>query len=142
MTVALIPSQSDQAGPAKSEPRSGHALGLPTVQEINFLSPKIRQVLNAFREELETLYGGQLANLVLYGSVARHDETAASDIDVLVVLEGEVNPVQEIDRVGDAKLRMLLEYDELVSVVPTSQDNFLHRDSMLLRNIRQEGILF
>ena len=125
----------------KPLPVSSQAVKLPNLREVDYLSPKIRQVLQAFKLELGALYGERLAALVLYGSVARHEETVASDVDVLVVLKGDVSPVDEIWRMGDAGTKLLLEYDKLISIVPTSQDDFLHGDSSLLQNIRREGIL-
>jgi predicted nucleotidyltransferase len=77
----------------------------------------------------------------LYGSFARHEETEGSDVDVLVVLEGMVSQVDEIRRMGDSSTDLLLKYNELISIVPMSQNNFLHSASPLLRNIRREGIL-
>jgi uncharacterized protein len=117
------------------------AIKLPDGREMGVLSPKIKEILQIFKRELGVLYGERLADLVLYGSFARQEETEESDIDVLVVLKGTVSPVDEIWRMGEAGMKLLLEYGELISVVPTSQDDFLHRASPLLDNIRREGIL-
>lgn len=109
--------------------------------EVDNLSPKIKRVLQALKQELAALYGERLVALVLYGSFARHEETEASDVDVLVVLKDEVSPVDEVWRMGEVGSRLLLEFDELVSVLPISQHDFLHRESSLLQNIGREGIL-
>ena len=114
---------------------------LPTMEEVDTLSPKIKQLLQEFKQKLTELYGERLAGLVLYGSVARHEETEDSDVDVLVVLKGDtISHFDEIRRMGDAKYELSLEYDELISVVPMIHHDFLHRESPLLRNVRQEGI--
>ena len=114
---------------------------LPTIGEVDTLSPKIKQLLQEFKQKLTELYGKRLAGLVLYGSVARHEETEDSDVDVLVVLNGEtISYFDEIQRMGDAKYNLLLKYDELLSVVPMKHDDFLQRESPLLWNVRQEGI--
>ena len=113
---------------------------LPRLQDIDNLRQNIKSLLQEFKQELTALYGSNLMNLVLYGSYARHEETEGSDIDVLVVLE-ECSPIDEILKMGDAKTKVLLEYGELVSVVPVSQNAFFYKDSPLLRNVRQEGIL-
>lgn len=119
-----------------------HVDDLPTIGEVDTLSPKIKQLLQEFKQKLTKLYGERLAGLVLYGSVARREETEDSDVDVLVVLNGEtISHGDEIWRMGDAGLAILLDYDELVSVVPMTYGDFLYRDSPLLRNVRQEGIL-
>ena len=114
---------------------------LPAINEVEGLSPKIKQILQVFKQKLETLYDERLASLVLYGSFARHEDTEGSDVDVLVVLKGAISQAEEILRMGQIKTDLLLTYGELISVVPASQHDFLHRDSPLLQNIRCEGIL-
>jgi uncharacterized protein len=123
------------------EPGQSQAIQLPKMEDVEFFSPKIRQLLKVFRGELEVLYGERLVHLVLYGSFARHEETEGSDVDVLVVLGGKVSPVDEIRRMGDASTDLLLKHNELISIVPMSLDDFLYRRSPLLRNVRREGIL-
>jgi uncharacterized protein len=123
------------------EPVQSQVIQLPKMEDVEFFSPKIRQLLKVFRGELEVLYGERLVHLVLYGSFARHEETEGSDVDVLVVLEGEVSPVDEIRRMGDASTDLLLKHNELISIVPISLDGFLYRRSPLLLNVRREGIL-
>ena len=115
---------------------------LPTIEDVDFLNPKIRQLLGEFKQLLKNLYGERLEKLVLFGSFARHEETQDSDVDVLIVLKGsDVSPGDEIWRMGDAEIELLLKYDELISVIPMSIYDFLYRDSPLLRNIRQDGIV-
>lgn len=122
------------------EPVQSQIIQLPKLEEVEFLSLKIRQLLKVFRGELEVLYGERLIYLVLYGSFARHEETEGSDVDILVVLEGEVSQADEIWQMGKAKTKLLLMYDELISVVPISLKDFLYRDSPLLQNVRSEGM--
>ena len=114
---------------------------LPHIDEVGGINPKIKQVLAEFKAALEELYGDRLASLVLYGSQARCEAAADSDVDVLVVLKGEVSPGDEIWRMGEASTKLLLQYDELVSTVPMAQDRFLHHETPLMRNVRQEGVL-
>ena len=61
-------------------------------------------ILAQLRAGLEALYGPQLVHLLLYGSQARGEATAESDIDVLVVLQGSVDPGAEIARAGGGVL--------------------------------------
>lgn len=125
----------------QSKPVSRQAGHYPTLQPIDTLSPTIKQFLQDFKQALAGLYGDRLVSIVLYGSFARHEETDASDVDVLVVLKGDISPGDEILRMGDIKAKLLIKYGELISVVPTSQTDFWRRNSPLLEQIRQEGIL-
>ena len=92
------------------------------------------------RSELERLYGKRLKQLVLYGSYARGTQTPDSDIDVAVILEGEVRPGREIDRMIDTITDLNLEFASLISVVPVSEADYSNRHSPLLNNLRREGI--
>ena len=92
------------------------------------------------RSELERLYGKRLKQLVLYGSYARGTQTPESDIDVAVILEGEVRPGREIDRMIDTITDLNLEFASLISVVPVSEADYSNRHSPLLNNLRREGI--
>lgn len=93
-----------------------------------------------FREALKKLYGPKLQAVVLYGSYARGAQTRDSDIDVAVVLEGNVNPAREIDRMADIVTDLNLEYSVLISVYPVSAEDYETRRSPLLINVRREGI--
>lgn len=100
----------------------------------------LKLVLTEFKTELRALYGERLIDLVLFGSYARGDARAESDVDVLVVLAGEVSPGREIDRMIEVITDLNLKYDVLLSVVPVSADKYRRVNSPLLLNVRREGI--
>ncbi len=50
----------------------------------------LRKLLDELKLGLERLYGGCLCGVYLFGSYARGEEDAGSDVDVLIVLD-EVN---------------------------------------------------
>jgi predicted nucleotidyltransferase len=50
---------------------------------------RIKPTLSEIKESLQEIYGDRLAYITLYGSQARNEETH-SDIDILVVLQGNV----------------------------------------------------
>ncbi|MEG4457023.1 nucleotidyltransferase domain-containing protein [Microcoleus sp. N9_A1] len=56
------------------------------------VNDKLKTILTQLRSQFEQLYGDRLTQMVLYGSQARGDAHPDSDIDVLVVLKGQVNP--------------------------------------------------
>lgn len=102
---------------------------------------KTKEILKEFRAEIEKLYGKRLKNLLIYGSQARGDNTEESDVDVLVVLKGEVIPGKEIDKMIDIITEMNLKYNILLSVYPISDKDYSTVNSPLLMNIRKEGVL-
>lgn len=103
-------------------------------------SQKLNTILAELRSQLEKLYGNRLVHLVLYGSQARGDALPGSDIDVLVILAGPVEPATEIDRVSPITAALSLEHDIVISCVYISEERYVQENSPLLLNIRREGI--
>jgi predicted nucleotidyltransferase len=101
---------------------------------------KIKEILKEFRQEIEKLYGKRLKDVILYGSWARGEAKEESDIDLLVVLKGEVMPGKEIDRMIDIITEINLKYGVLLSVFPVSEEEYSTLNSPLLINVRKEGI--
>lgn len=100
----------------------------------------ITPILNELKQELQELYGDRLVKLILFGSHARGEANPDSDIDLLAVLKKPVSQVQEISNMSELCVKILLDYDELVSIIPMSEDRFNAKDVALLRNIQREGI--
>lgn len=101
----------------------------------------MNEVIKEFRTEIEKLYGKRLKKIVLYGSWARKEATEDSDIDVVVVLEGEVIHGREIDRMIDIITEINLRHNVLIAVYPVSEKDYLTLKSPLLMNVRREGVL-
>ncbi len=100
----------------------------------------IGKTVNKFKKEIEKLYHQRLKQVILYGSWARGEATTESDIDLLIVLDGEVQPGQEIDRMIDIITEINLSDSVLLSVYPISQENFVTLNNPLLLNVRREGV--
>ena len=104
------------------------------------LNDKLTLILAELRQSLTALYGARLMDVVLFGSQARGDAVVGSDIDVLIVLQGEVWPGQEIERTGGVVAELSLKYDVLLSTIFESEAEFRRGGSPLLINVRREGI--
>jgi predicted nucleotidyltransferase len=107
---------------------------------MNITLTNIKPILNELKQELQELYGDRLVKLILFGSHARGEANPDSDIDLLAVLKSPVSQFQEILNMSELRVKMLLEQDELVSIIPMSEEDFHTRNVALLRNIRKEGI--
>ncbi len=110
------------------------------LQEFLNISDRVQILLQELKSQLQALYGDRLFSVLLYGSVARGEPTVDSDIDVLVVLKERVSPVQEIRRMADIRLHFLLEFGELVSIMPMSWEAFSDRSDSFANTLRPEGI--
>jgi len=107
---------------------------------MNTTLTSIAPVLQEIKRSLHELYGDRLVKLILFGSHARNQANSESDIDLLVVLKSPISQVQEVFNMSELRVKMLLEHDELISIVPIAGDDFLAKDIAYLRNIRREGI--
>jgi len=106
------------------------------------VNPGIQVLLAAYRRLLEEHFGERLVQLTLFGSYARGDARADSDVDVAVVLD-------RIDRPAERTLPMELAGDLVVShefvitplVLSVSELSLLHeREDLLASNLDREGV--
>ena len=104
------------------------------------LSPAVRAALADAREALYELYGARLRQVVLFGSHARGEAHDESDVDVLVVLDGEVDYVTEARRVLDVQIDMLNRYELLLSLIPVALATYQDVGHPLMINVYDEGI--
>ncbi len=107
---------------------------------MDLLPLNLAAVLSRLSGELKALYGDRYEGLLLYGSYARGEAHEGSDVDLLLLLEGSVDPVQEILRVESAKWPISLESGYVLSILPTSIEDYRKAEDPLLWNARREGI--
>ncbi len=100
----------------------------------------LNPILKELKTRLTSLYGERLKRLILFGSWARGEATEDSDIDIVVVLDGDLIPGEEIDRTIDIINDINLKYDVLVSIYPVSESVYKTVNSPLLLNLRKEGL--
>jgi predicted nucleotidyltransferase len=100
----------------------------------------LTEILAELRREFAQILGGQFAGLYLYGSQARGDAYAGSDIDVLVVMRGEFDYPELLSKTSEVVARLSLENDVVISRAFVSQDCFDREQSPFLMNIRREAV--
>ena len=100
----------------------------------------VRLALRELQEYLSGIYGDRLRGIYLYGSYARGDFHAGSDVDILIALEGAVYPGQEIDRIGNKVADICLDYNLLITTFPVPETWLEQRKSPLFERVRREGI--
>jgi len=103
-------------------------------------SEELDSILKKCKQILQDLYGDRFAGLVLYGSMARGDYDAESDIDLLVLLDGDVNTYSEIRPIVHALYPLQLETNRLISAKAISADDYGAGRWSFLRNARKEGL--
>lgn len=103
-------------------------------------SPLIAATLTTCKQVLTDHYGARLYALILFGSAARQTLTPESDLDLLVVLQPPLDPIQELSTVVDIIYPLQLEASHWISAKPADQTEFLAGATQLYRNIHNEGI--
>lgn len=103
--------------------------------------PQLSKILYQLRGYFTTLYGDRLERLILFGSQAREEADADSDIDVMVVLKGEVDAGAEIERTGEFVADLCLTYGVVICNIFIAANRYHTQESALIRNVIQEGIL-
>jgi len=104
------------------------------------MDARTQTIISELRKRLERIYDSRLLSVLLYGSRARGDAEAGSDIDLLVVLDGRVDPGKEIDRTGVITSRLSLEHNVVVSCLFVSAERYATEQSPMLLNVRREGV--
>lgn len=104
------------------------------------MKDKLKHILTELRQALEKLYGDRLSRLILFGSQARGDAEEGSDIDIMVVLKGNVHHGTEVERAGDITASLSLSNDIVISCIYLSEERFHNESNPLLRNVRREGL--
>lgn len=105
---------------------------------------KIRMVSRLFADEAKKIYGNKLQNVILYGSCARGDYQADSDIDIMLLMNVDRESLAEERRkifaIAD---RIDLDYDVVLAPVLQSIDVFNNYlpVSIFYQNVQKEGVL-
>ena len=99
-----------------------------------FASP-VADALDYARRELAVLYGERLSGVLLYGSHARGEARPDSDVDVLVLLEGEVDVYAEIKRQSALAMELLVRFGIDVSLHVRSAADYARRRTPFLEEV-------
>ena len=97
--------------------------------------------MKELKAALVRIYGDKLKGVYLYGSYARGDYDADSDVDLLVTLRGEANPWVESSRLSETLSDICLAHDLLIAAYTVPEVWLRERETPLFINIRREGVL-
>jgi uncharacterized protein len=102
--------------------------------------PQLNEIMNELCDRMIDTYKDRLAAIILFGSQARGDATPESDFDVLIVLKDLVHTGKEIEVTGFFLSPLCLKYSVVICNLFFSVTRFENEQTMLIQNIRREGI--
>ena len=105
------------------------------------MDEKRKKVLTDLKNSLEDLLGDRIWRMILFGSMARGDFAAESDIDVAIIIRGLTRELkhQILDRVAEVELKNLTP----VSTLLLSEEEFnrlKRRERRIALDIEREGV--
>lgn len=90
-------------------------------------------------DALQGLYGDRLVHVLVFGSYARGDQDADSDLDLLVVLRDPVSPWDELRRMDGLLWQLSLEHGVTISALPVGEDQWHTGQAPVLVEARAHG---
>ncbi|MCX6037198.1 MAG: nucleotidyltransferase domain-containing protein [Chloroflexi bacterium] len=102
---------------------------------------QIKKLLRKLKKGMAEVFGSQLKAIYLFGSYARGEARPPdSDIDVMIVLNGEFDYWEVEKRSSELVASLCLENEVVISRVFVSDTEYAHSKMPLVINVRQEGI--
>ncbi len=135
----LIPK--DTEFPDDKRVKSGEYRNWRKRSEVMQANPELMQTVKEMCCRIGKIYGEALDRIVLYGSYARGEATADSDMDIAVFLKNDDEAIHDV--MTDIVVDYELECGITLSVVTIEQSNYMQWRTTLpyYRNIDKEGIV-
>ena len=100
------------------------------------------KILDELRKGLAEILGERLEAVYLYGSHARGEAWAGSDIDVLILIRGEFYFFDLMDATSDLAWKLSLDNDVVISRVFMSKEKYKNGQTPFIMNLQREAIRF
>jgi len=105
------------------------------------MTNKIKNLVKEIKDYLIQHYRTGIKSVILYGSYARGDSTENSDVDVMIVISDDLNPMGVEKRLSDFLFELLLKENELISVIAIPESIFENYRSPFILNTKEEGVV-
>ena len=103
---------------------------------------KLNAICGKIVDCYQRIYGSAIRGIYLYGSYARGDYDAESDIDFAAIVDGERRELQDkMYKLWDASAEIDLDYDVVISatVIPHAEFSKYKKHLRYYQNIEKEG---
>jgi len=104
----------------------------------------IRDIIFGFSVQLRRLLGNDLSKVILYGSYARGDFEAESDVDVMVLVKLSQEEIEKVEEaVFDVAFDIEMDHGIHISPIIKNEEQFEYWVDVLpfYQNVKKEGVL-
>ena len=104
----------------------------------------MKKMLIEVAESLLHVYGNKLRTVVLYGSVARGTQADDSDIDIMILIDGNSDELRKYyDKLSDVSTEFSLKYLKVLSIMDISYQEYedWKNISPFYKNVSKEGVI-
>ena len=101
---------------------------------------------NTMKEDLihglVDIFSSNILAVILYGSVAKNDNTDESDIDIVIIIKNEMDDATK-ERFIHWSAELDLRYDRVFSIIDIQEENMEKWGNVLpfYQNIQKEGVI-
>ena len=99
------------------------------------------EILQKLVPKLVDIFCQSICSIILYGSVARHEETVDSDIDIAIIVKSYTKAMH--DSMIDCVVDLELEYDKILSVLLIDDEKYQEWEEVIpfYKNMKKEGFI-
>lgn len=107
------------------------------------MQEQITEVLKPYVKKISQIYGKSLEAVILYGSYARGDYTADSDVDIMILVNLPEEDIQSSrSQVSEVTYDFNMEHDMLIMAVVKGTEHFRYWLPVhpFYQNVEREGV--
>jgi len=99
----------------------------------------VLKLLEELKAEMKETLGDQLVGLLLFGSYSRGDYSASSDVDLLILADGELSRAER-DTIDDLIAERSLRHEVVISAIVYPLKVFQEYSTPSLLSVKEDGI--
>lgn len=101
----------------------------------------LKPLLDEFTQEVVKVYPDKLLGVILFGSYARGDFRADSDVDIMLLFDNSFLYLQKDDPIFDLILNYILEQKKVITPLAVRKKIFTQHKTTLYYNVQREGVV-
>ena len=99
----------------------------------------VLKILEDLKAEMKETLGDGLVGLLLFGSYSRGDYSASSDVDLVILADGELSRAER-DAIDDLIAEYSLRHDLVISTIIYPSKTFQEYSTPFLLSVKEDGI--